>query len=612
MTKRIVALLGAAVIVLAACSPAASNPPATQGPGQTGGPQPTQQGGGLDPDQILRAYIASTDPETLTPYHAQDAVSNAVLVNVHRGLLYYDKDLNTVPAAAEALPEASADGKTLTFKIRSDAVYADGSKIVGADFVRAFRQLVDPRVANPYNYIVCPVAGVAEVLGSSFGCGSNPSPDATDNALIDGLLDKVGVTAPDESTVVFNLAQPATYFAAITAMWLLVPVKAEWIGPDGLFTEDAIIGQGSGPFVVDSWEHNSRITLKPNPNWYGETKPTLTEVDYEIGGPIEEAFTAYERGDLDIVLVTNTALIHQIDDDAALSAEAHDTATLGLTYYDFANCADPSATAANPKCPASTATKDGKAPTANKEFRIALSQAINKQEFIDVTFGGLGLPADSVVMPGIPGYDPDYHPYPFDVDAANTHMATALTEMGIADNNADGEVSAADAGTLSFGYNCDAGHLPRVTYLAEHWRTALGFTETQFDISCTDFPTLLKERPNGKYMISRDGWNADFPHPVNQLSDLFRCGGGNNNGQSCNPEFDALLDQAAVEPDQNKAIALYVEAQRKLIDGAPAMFLRWGTTRWMVKPYVQDIIITSSDHENPGDYFLETIKLADH
>jgi oligopeptide transport system substrate-binding protein len=602
--KRLLAAFGALAIVAAACGGTTTTPSAgTPAPGQT--PGPTGDGTGqLAAEQVYRAYIADTDPETLTPYHAQDAVSNAVLASIHRGLLYYDKDLNSVPAAAEALPEITDGGKTLTYKIRADAVYADGDPIVAADFVRAFRQLIDPRLANPYSYIVCPVAGAAVALGADLGCGDGPTP--TDDAAIEAALDNLGVEAPDEKTFVIRLDTAATYFTAITAMWLTVPIQEDWIGPDGTLTDEAIVGNGSGPFVIDRWDHGSDIVLKPNPNWYGEVKPTLQEVHLVIGGALEAAFTAYEQDELDAVQVTSTAIIHQIDDDPALKAEAHDSPQLALTYYDFANCQ-----AGDAKCPAGQ-TKDGKSPTANKNFRIALTQAIDKQEFINVTFGGLGLVANSVVMPGIPGYDADYNPYPFDIAAANEHMTTALQELGATDKDGDGKVTPKDLGTMKFGYNCNAGHLPRVTYLAEHWRTALGFDETQFDIRCSDFPVFLKERPDGKYNISRDGWGADFPHAVNQLSDLFRCGGGNNNGQYCNPEFDALLDQAAVETDPDKATQLYIDAQRKMVDDAPSIFLRYGVTRWMAKSYVSDLVPTSSDRENIGDYFLETIKILEH
>jgi oligopeptide transport system substrate-binding protein len=611
MHRRLLAAIGALSIAVGACGGTSpTTAPATQAPGQSPGAAteaPSQGGGGgnLAADQVMRVYVSDTDPETLTPYHAQDAVSISVLQNVHRGLLYYDKDLNLVPMVAKALPEISADSKTFTFQIRDGAVYSDGSPIVAADFVRAARQTLNPLLANPYNYILCPIAGAEQLTE----CGGTV--DGKDEAALNAALDNLGVTAPDDKTVVFTLGSATSYFSQLAAMWVLYPIKEEWIDPStGLLTDAAIVGQGSGPFIIKDWQHGSQITLVQNPNWYGDVKPTLTEVDVMIGGPLEQAYQSYANGDLDSVQVTNTAIIHQIDADPTLKAEAHDTPVMSVVYYDFANCQDPTATAESPKCPKGGGP-DGKPPTTNKNFRIALTQAIDKQEFINVTYGGLGVPASSSVMPGIPGHD-DYDPYPFDIAAAQQHMATALQEMGTTDTNGDGAVTAADLGTLSFGYNCNAGHLPRVTYLAEHWRTALGFSETQFDIHCTDFPTFLKERPNGKYTISRDGWNADFPHPVNQLNDLFRCGGGNNNSQYCNPQFDALLDQAAGEPDQTKAEELYKQAQRLMVDDAPVIFLNWPTTRWMVKPYMQGVQITASDSENPGDRFWETIKIGEH
>ena len=55
----------------------------------------------------------------------------------------------------------------------------------------------------------------------------------------------------------------------------------------------------------------------------------------------------------------------------------------------------------------------------NKDFRIALTQAIDKQALRQVaTFAGIGEMANSFVMPGIPGYDKDYNPYPYDLTAA--------------------------------------------------------------------------------------------------------------------------------------------------------------------------------------------------
>src|SRR4026208_1919457 len=150
MTKRLVALFGAAGVGLAACQPP---PPATGGTESGGASQVAgtgTTGGDLDPDQTLKLYLSDTDPATMDPQAAQDTVSIGVIDATSRGLLYYDKDLNLVPALAEALPEISDGGKTLTFKLRSGLKYSNGDTIVAGDFVLSAQRLLDPRLANPY------------------------------------------------------------------------------------------------------------------------------------------------------------------------------------------------------------------------------------------------------------------------------------------------------------------------------------------------------------------------------------------------------------------------------------------------------------------------------
>jgi oligopeptide transport system substrate-binding protein len=531
---------------------------------------------------------------------------------IHRGLLYFDEKLGVVPSLAEALPEVSNEGSTLTFKIRADAKYADGDPIVAGDIVRGLRTLLDPRSVAPYAYIACDVKGANALLGTESGCPGPVETAPTDDAELDGLLETLGVQAPDDTTVVIDLERPATYFSTIMAMWVAVPVKEDWTS----FSEAADLG-ASGPFMVTSWDHNAEIVLEPNPNWYG-TKPTLTRIELKIGGDPQAALASFEQGELDTVTVSDPANYRQVEQNPELQPLMQDIAQLALTYYDFNNCQDPDTDAST--CPAQTGTANGKSATQNKNFRIALTQAVNKEQFQDLTFGGIGQIANSAVMPGIPGYDADYNPYPYDTTAAQAAMTLAMQELGVADTTGgadgapDGVVDYHDAaglGPMSFGYNCNAGHLPRVAFLAEAWRTTFGLAEGQFDISCTDFATLLQERAEGKYAVARDGWGADFPHAKNQL-DLFVCGGGNNNVQYCNPEFDRLFNEAATIADPAEQEAKYIEAQRIMVDDAAALFLRFGTIRYLVRPYVSGIISTPSDHQNIGDVFYENIVMLDH
>lgn len=610
MTKRLVALIGAAVIVLAACQPGTpTTAPGSAQPG-TSGPAPTGATGGLDPDQVLRQYLSDTDPPDMNPALAQDSVSISVLTTIHRGLMYFDENLGAVPSLAEDVPVVSNEGSTLTFTLR-DAQYADGDQIVAGDIVRQFTRLLDPRSAAPYAYIACDVKGANALLGTAGGCPGPVEAAPTDEATLDGLLLELGVTAPDESTVVIDLERPATYFTTILAMWVAVPVKEEWTS----FAEAADLGS-SGPFQVTSWSHNQEIILEPNPNWYG-TKPTLTQVNMAMGGDYQAALASFEQGDFDTVTIADPANYRQVEQDPELAPLMQDLAQLSITYYDFNNCQDPDTSAST--CPDQAGTSNGKSATQNKNFRIALTQAVNKEQFQDLTFGGIGQIANSMVMPGIPGYDPDYNPYPYDPAAAQAAMTLAMQELGVADTSGpdlapDGVVDYQDAaglGPMSFGYNCNAGHLPRVAFLAEAWRTTFSLSEGQFDISCTDFATLLQERAEGKYAVARDGWGADFPHAKNQL-DLFVTGGGNNNVQYSNPEFDRLFNEAATIPDPAEQEARYIEAQRIVIDDAAALFLRFATTRYLVRPYVSGLVSTPSDHQNIGDNFYENIVLLDH
>jgi ABC-type oligopeptide transport system substrate-binding subunit len=207
------------------------------------------------------------------------------------------------------------------------------------------------------------------VTGASLGCGSGTTP--TDDAKITDLLKDTGVTAPDDSTVVVTLKQAATYFGSIMAMWVMVPHPAKWTS----YAEAADL-VASGPFVVDSWDHNAEIVLKPNPSWDGSagTVPTLKEVDYEIGGDPEAALASFEQGNLDTVVVPGTS-IRRVADDPNLKDMIQVLPQQAITYYDFADCQ-----AGDSKCPKESGTSDGKSATANKDFRIALTQACAAQK----------------------------------------------------------------------------------------------------------------------------------------------------------------------------------------------------------------------------------------
>lgn len=582
--KRLLALVGAFAIFASACGGSTATPPAGSVDPGASAPASEDPGTGLAAEQILRVDIQG-EPPTLDPNKAQDSNSLTVLRALHRPLVYINENLEVVDALAES-HEVSPDAKTLTFTLR-DAKYSNGDQIVAGDLVYSWRRLVDPRTAAPYSYVMAEVAGGADLLALA---GADPLPS---DAEIDKLLEGLGVSAPDDKTFVVELATPATYFLSAMTLWVGVPMQEKWITSEG--ATEAANYVSSGPFMLDTWNHNSEIILKPNPNWYGDVKPTLTEIHMSMSPEPAQGMAAYEAGEIDMFLPVPSEDIERVKADPVLSAEYSEEPALSITYYNYNNGTDPSGSGTLARC------ADPKAcPTMNKNFRAALTQAIDKESFRQAVFAGTGIVAGSMVMPGIPGAIEDYEPYPYDPDAAKASMELALQELGYA--------SAADIPVLKFGFNSGSGHEPRVAFLAQAWKDTFGIETEQIG---SEFGVFLQQRTAGEYDLARNGWGADYPHANNQLAGLFTCGGGNNDQQYCNPAFDDLLEQAAAEPDQAKQAALYEEAGKIIADDAASLWLRWGATSQLVKPYVGGLVTTPMDSQVPGEHFYETIQMLE-
>jgi oligopeptide transport system substrate-binding protein len=586
MQKRLLGILVAVSVLAAACGGATttSAPPAageSPAPGETAAPPE----GGLAAEQTIRIALPG-EPPTLDPTVAQDATSLAVLRALHRPLVYINGDLEVVPALAESW-DVSDDAQTLTFHLR-DAQYSNGDPIVAGDLVYSWKRLADPRTAAPYSYVIAEVVGAPELLGMA---GADPAPSDAD---VEAALDGLGVSAPDDKTFVVQLNTPATYFLSAMTLWVFVPIQESWITSAG--ATEAANYVSSGPFQLDTWDHNSQIILTQNPNWYGDVKPTLTEITMPMYAEPAAAQAAYETDEVDINMPVPSEDLPRVQGDPVLGPELLMDPQLSITYYNFNNGTDPSGEGTLARC------QDPKAcPTTNKNFRIALTRAIDKQAFINATFAGVGQPSNIPVMPGLPGYDESINPYPFDLGAAQEAMDLALQELGFA--------SAAEIPALKFGFNTGGGHEPRVAFLAEAWRQAFGLETEQIG---SEFAVFLTQRTAGEYDIARNGWGADYPHANNQLQGLYTCGGGNNDQQYCSAEFDALVEQAASEADQAAQADLYEQAQQILADDAASLWLLFPARPALVKPYVTGLTKVAMDSTSPGEHFYETIQILEH
>ncbi|MFG3690336.1 ABC transporter substrate-binding protein [Micromonospora sp. NPDC047740] len=207
-----VAALTAAVLVAAGCSSPATPTDAARGAGTL-------------------VVATSGEPDTLNPVLNYGVDGGSLIFD---GLVSRDARNQLVPALARELPTVSADGKTVTAKLRDPVLFHDGSPLTAQDVVFTYQAVLDPKV------------------------------DSTLRSDLDMLA---SVAAPDPSTVVFTLKYAYAPFLQRLALGI-VPAKA-FAGQDVNTAEFNRKPVGTGPYRVTSWTPGDRLVLAANEKYWG-------------------------------------------------------------------------------------------------------------------------------------------------------------------------------------------------------------------------------------------------------------------------------------------------------------------------------------------------------
>ena len=532
-------------------------------------------GDALAPVQELRLNIA-TEPVTIDPNLAFDSDSIAVVHQLYSGLLAFDKDLNLAPALATEIPSQSnggisADGLTYTFKLREDAKWSDGQPITAADIEYSVKRLLAPETASAYASVYFDIEGAAE-YAMALGDPENPAP--VDEAALSQLRDSVGVEAVDEHTLRITLVEPRYTFAYLAAIWSISPLRQDIVeGMGDAWTEPGN-QVSSGPFVLSEWAHNDHMTLVPNPYWYGE-QPKLQKLVLKMIGDPNAAYAAYLNGELDVVAVPPSN-IESVVGDSNLSQQVVRSVDMGTNAYEF---------------------NVNVAPFDDPKVRQAFAMAIDREAFVNKVGFGVGEVAYSLIPPGTAGHDPNLgQELAYDPQKAKELLA----EAGYGDGNLpEVTIQFADVGGNRLSAEFAQGQLEE----------NLGVNVKLDPLEPRAFAATIMQ---GEFMIVPIGWGADFPDPDSWLPQNFGTEGGSNLAGYSNAEFDALVQQAVAEPDPEKRLALWSQAQQVLVKDAAAIFVSYRERVRLVKPYVKNLILTGMDAGLDGELFLTKTYIAEH
>ncbi|TAK36039.1 MAG: peptide ABC transporter substrate-binding protein, partial [Chloroflexota bacterium] len=493
----------------------------------------------------------------------------AVTKQIFTGLVRYKPDLTVEPALAEKW-EASPDAKTYTFTLK-DTKWSDGTAVTAADFEYAIKRMLDPKFASTYAHFLYDLKG-AEAFNGALGTKNKPK--QADDATLAKLRDAVGVKALDARTLKFDLENPASYFLSLLAQGNVSPIKKDVVEKFGdKWTEPGNI-ISNGPFLLKSWAPGSKITLERNPNYF-DTRPTLDRIEITFITDDATAYAAYRNGELDISSNIPDALVQQIRQDSSLSKDILQDNTLRTTFLGF----------------------DVKAkPFDDKRVRQAFQMALDTKTLNDKVLNGIHTPAKSFIPLGMPGFQPEIG---FDFNPAKARQL--LAEAGYPDGKGLPKVTAM--------YATSTANKLRMEYIQAQIKENLGIDIELENVEGKSFGARLVSDPAPMFFL---GFASDYPHPNNWLRVAWgEIGSGVNFSQWSNTGFDDLVRKAAAEPDQKRQLDMYAQAQKILVDDAPALWMYFQGRFRLVKPWVKGLKTTPQDPQ-VGAYFWKDLQIAAH
>lgn len=517
---RVVALAAATGLALAACG---------------GGSEPEPGGtAGSDAPATSDAtfvFASSADPAIIDGAYVSDGESLRVVRQIFEGLVTTAPGTTDIqPALAESW-KASDDGLTWTFALRSGITFHDGTPFDAAAVCANFDRW--------YNFTGLQQSpSIAYYWTTVFGGFAKNEDPSLPPSLYKSCA------APDATTAVVTLSKASsTFLSALTlpsfsiaSPTALKEYKADEVS--GTADQPAFSGTfgtehptGTGPFRFVRWEKGNQLVLERNDDYWGTKASIKTLVFRPIAdGPARRQ--ALEAKDIDGYDLVDPADVQALEDDGyqILKRPAFNVAYLGF----------------NQKIK----------PLDNPKVRQAIAHAINRQNVITTNYPEGAVVATQFMPPEVFGYADDVPTYDYDVAKAKALLA----EAGVPNP------------TIEFWYPTDVSR----PYMPS---PESNFTLMKADLEAAGFTVVTKSAPwNPDYLNQVDagkaavyllGWTGDFGDPDNFIGTFFQ------SPQPAwgydNPELVTLLNQAEAQTDQAARVALYQQANKKIMTDLPGL-----------------------------------------
>ncbi len=462
-------------------------------------------------------------PLTMDPQKAGDTVSMQYINPCTESLFRLDDNNMIEPGLAQDY-EVSGDGLKYTIHLRDGIVYSNGESITAKDFVFSFRRIVDPQEASQTSFFLTDTAQVknaAEIVAGQVSA------------------EELGVSAPDDKTLVVELEVPCPYFIYLMSIKSFSPCNESFFrkcGSNYCTSPETMLS--SGPFITDKFEVlGTQTHYVKNPYYIDADKVSLSGVLFRQVSNNQQAEMLYQTGEMDIIPVERDYLVLSLDDPNLVNPSG------GKISYISGNLEKSKA-------------------WANRNIRIAISKSIDRQTICSEYFRGGNHPLNRIVPENF-AVEPDgtdfakdndryYEVCGYDKEKARKYWEKGLEELGVSEIDMELKVFASSTDYFEIIRKQLQDNLPGLN----------------LKLVTRESSVYLSEYFSKNFELAYFLWSADYPDPSAFL-DGYVIGSSINANGYYNEEVTELLRKSKYELDPEQRMKYLHEAEDKIMYDLP-------------------------------------------
>ena len=476
------------------------------------------------------------EPPSLDSRKATDLVSFFVLGHTTEGLLRYDRGGRLVAGVAESWEVTPT---TLTFKLRPEARWHDGTKVTAADFIYAWQNVNDPAFAAPFSAIMHPIKN-AEAIQT----GELP-------------VEALGVSSPSERILVVELERPCGYCLGLMAHATFYPInKAFHVQTGERYGSESDQLLSNGPFVLTEWVHEARLVMSKNPHYWNREAIYLNDIEVAyITGDNRTRLNLFRDGQIAFVRMG----AETVKDAVAQGMRVRTFLTGGVTYVWFN-------------------FRDGK-PTGNKALRQAIQASFNPDDYVNKVIAIPGYKATGTLFPSwIRGNETSFvDEYPPPVVVRGKQRRLDLMEQVAREL---GAVPALTILTVSSTTGTKAAE-----YFQGLLQQSLGISAR---VDQQTFKQYLNKARRGEFDLVLSSWYPDFDDLVT-YADLLGSDNPNNRGRFSSKDYDSSLNMLLESINPAERLKAAAELQRIIVEEVPLLPNSETSSAYMVHPKLKGV-----------------------